>query len=85
MKQGITIGEKYGPAMNILDQQAADAYFEELVQHAMSFGKSRQEAEEIERENLGYFAGYCGAGTQRRVNRLFRTEHPIFEKGALAY
>jgi len=33
MKKHITIGEKYSPAMEITEQDAADAYFEELVAH----------------------------------------------------
>lgn len=86
MKDQITIGEKYKPAMEITDQSQADAYFEECMHHCMSHGKSRREAEEIERSNLGYFAGYYNNETRGRVERLFRCEHPIFgaiaEKGA---
>ena len=65
----ITIGEKYGPAMQITEQAAADEYFERLVQHSISFGKSRDEAEQIERANLGYYAGYIGHEARRRVER----------------
>jgi hypothetical protein len=78
MKDPITIGEKYGPAMEIKDQDAADAYFEECVQHMMTHGHSRQEAENIERRNLGYYAGYYGSETRERVERLFRCSHPVF-------
>jgi hypothetical protein len=77
-----TFGEKYGPAMEITDQADADAYFEECVQHSMSFGKSRQEAEQTERSNLGYYAGYYDTETRERVERLFCCAHPIF--GAIA-
>ena len=76
----MTIGEKYGPAMKITDPQEAAEYFEACVQHNMSFGTSRQEAERIERINLGYFAGYCSTETRERVERLFNCEHPIFGK-----
>jgi hypothetical protein len=73
-----TYGEKYQPAMEIADQQEADAYFERLVAHSMSFGKSRAEAEQIERLNLGYWTGYYDEETARRVFTLFKCEHPIF-------
>lgn len=80
-----TFGEKYDPAMAITDQAEADGYFERLVEHRMSFGKTREEAETIERSNLGYWAGYYSHATRERVERLFRCEHPVFgsiaEKG----
>lgn len=79
MKEGITIGEKYGPAMEIAEQAEADAYFEECVTHTMErFDKSREEAETVERANLGYYAGYYSDETRERVERLFRCAHPIF-------
>lgn len=75
----ITIREKYGPAMAITDQSAADAYFGRCVAHSMRFGGlTRPEAERVERINLGYYAGYYDAQTQERVNRLFLTTHPVF-------
>lgn len=77
-KQQITVGEKYGPAMSVTDQAEADSYFGDCVLHSMSFGKSRAEAEAIERANLGYFAGYCDHETRARVERLFRCSHPVF-------
>lgn len=59
MEGRMTIGQKYGPAMEITNQTEADRYFEECVQHTMSsHGKSRDEAERIEKANLGYYAGY---------------------------
>lgn len=74
-----TIGEIYGPAMKITDQAEADRYFDACVQHCMKHGgHSRERAEAIERSNLGYFAGYYDSETMARVNRLFRTTHPIF-------
>ena len=73
-----TIGEMYGPAMKIIDQKEADEYFEACVAHNMLFGNNRAEAERIERINLGYFAGYYDSKTMARVNRLFKTTHPIF-------
>jgi hypothetical protein len=78
MNKNITIGDKYRPAMTITNQEEADTYFEQCVQHNMSFESSREDAEKIERTNLGYYAGYYGAETRERVERLFRCEHPIF-------
>lgn len=85
LPEKITIGEKYGPAMNIETQDEADAYFLKLVEHTMETwkgrgesAKTRHEAEVLERNNLGYYAGYYGDETRERVERLFKTEHPIF-------
>lgn len=78
MQKEITIGEKYGFAMEIKTKKEADAYFEECVQHNMSFGNTRKEAEKVEHINLGYFAGYYDTKTRERVERLFGAVHPIF-------
>jgi hypothetical protein len=75
---GITYGKKYDRAMDIKTQEEADEYFELCVQHTMSFGKSREEAEQIEKTNFGYWAGYFSADTRQRIERLFRCEHPFF-------
>lgn len=78
-----TIGERYGPAMDIIDQDAADIYFDQLVNHAMEkHGLDRDAAQEQERRNLGYYAGYYSADTRRRVERLFACSHPIFSEVA---
>jgi len=74
----ITFERKYAPAMKICDQPEADEYFAACVQHAMSFGITRERAEEIERHNLGYWAGYYDNETRERIERLFRCEHPVF-------
>lgn len=77
MKPNITTGEKYGPAMEITDQATADDYFEKCVTHSMIFGNTRKEAEDIERQNLGYYAGYYDNETRERVERLFHCQHPL--------
>lgn len=74
----ITIGDKYGPAMKMTDAAEASDYFERCVQHTMTFGTDRKEAERIERTNLGYYAGYYDNETRRRVEKLFACSHPIF-------
>lgn len=78
MKSEITFGEKYGPAMDVQTQEEAAAYFEECVQHTMSHGKDRAEAERIERINIGYWTGYYDNATAARVQQLFGVGHPIF-------
>lgn len=76
-----TYGEKYGPAMKITDPQEAKKYFEKLVrEHMEQFNTSREEAERLEKSNLGYYAGYYDSETMERVNRLFQTQHPVFGK-----
>ena len=74
----ITIGDKYGPAMKIEDAEEAKEYFELCVQHCMRWERTREEAEEMERGNLGYYAGYYDEITRERVERLFGGVHPIF-------
>ena len=81
MRSQMTLGEKYGPAMEITEQAEADAYFEECVKHSMiNFSMTRTEAEECERANLGYYAGYYSSETREHVERLFACSHPVFGK-----
>jgi hypothetical protein len=81
---GLTFDELYSPAMEIADQVEADRYFEFLVTETQKWRREngrqddRRECRRIVRSNLGYYAGYYGSETRRRVERLFRTEHPIF-------
>lgn len=77
----ISIGDKYGPAMEIKTQADADAYFEQCVKHSMvCWGQSREDAECTERANLGYYAGYYNQETRERIEELFHCEHPFFGK-----
>jgi hypothetical protein len=81
MKDQISWAAKYEPAMKIITQAEADAYFEECVVHQMRLGKcSREMAEVIERTNLGYWAGYHDKATRIRLEELFNCEHPILGK-----
>jgi len=78
-----TILEAYEPAMKITTQEEANAYFEQLVNERMAEGKvSREKAESIEKQNLGFYAGYYDDATRVRVEKLFMCTHPIF--GAIA-
>ena len=75
----ITNSDKYDPAMKIKDQDEARVWFERCVEHCMRVRPcEREEAEEIERGNLGYWAGYYSADTRERVERLFNCSHPVF-------
>lgn len=76
--RAISYHDKYGPAMEIEDQVEADEYFEKCVLHSMLFVENREEAEKIERSNLGYYAGYYGEEVRRRVEKLFCCVHPVF-------
>lgn len=79
-----TIADLYRPAMEITDPQEALDYFERLVTEVgiRAAGQSREEAESIQRQNLGYYAGYYDSETRARVERLFSCSHPVF--GAIA-
>jgi hypothetical protein len=80
MKTDITIGEKYGPCAKITNSEDASKYFEELIEHTMSFGHSRMEAIKIEKQNIAYFAGYFDHETRIRIEELFKCRHPILGK-----
>lgn len=70
-------------AMAATTQKEADDILEQLTNmHALETGDSRERALEIQRSNLGYFAGYYSAGTRARVEELFSCAHPFF--GAIA-
>ena len=76
--EGATIRDLYEAAVKITDQQEADEYLESLVHWSVDKGMAPAEAELLHRRNLGYYAGYYDNETMRRVNRLFRTTHPVF-------
>jgi hypothetical protein len=74
-----TIGELYTPAMTIETQEEADEYFNALVEHNISrYGTDPIKAINIEKSNLGYFAGYYDNETMERVQKLFSCQHPVF-------
>lgn len=64
--------EKYGPAMEIEDEAEARAYFEACVEHNMRLThNARERAEDLERQNILYYAMYHAPETRQRVARLF--------------
>lgn len=73
----------YREAVEITDPNEAADYFEQLVRYYMSVKScSREEAERVQRSNLGYFSGYYDQETRERVERLFNCVHPIFGSSA---
>jgi hypothetical protein len=44
----------------------------------MRFNKTREEAEKIERANIGYMSGYFSTKEMARIQELFGVVHPIF-------
>lgn len=76
--ESVTIGEKYTDLLStIITPEDANEYFEACVQHTMRWGSTREEAEEIERQNIGYVAGYFNLEENKRIQNLFRVVHPI--------
>jgi hypothetical protein len=72
----LTIGEVYGPAMNVTTKEDADLYFNALVKYTMKrFKMSKQEAQKTTKANLGYYAGHCIDETMHRVQKLFSCFH----------
>lgn len=75
----MTIGEAFGPAMEMTDETEARRYFNALVDRQMRvFGHDRTQAEKDTRANLGYYAGYYDSETRSRVERLFACAYPVF-------
>ena len=75
-----TIGEVYGPAMDITELDAANVFFENRVVEAMQCGISREAAEEQERANLRFYAGHCSNRVLRRVTCLFINKQPYMQQ-----
>lgn len=76
-----TWGELYGPAMEMTDPVKAAEYLNALIQRNMKyFGDTEEEATEVVKQNLGYYAGYYSNDTMIRVQELFDCVHPVFGK-----
>lgn len=77
--QEATIRDCYAPAMELETIEEAQEYLEKLIIRCVNmWGKTREEAEQIERSNLGYYSGYYSYETMEKVARLFGAVHPIF-------
>lgn len=80
-----TLGEIYGPAMQITDPEEAQLYLDAIVRHFMTLKgpdtgkpKTRQAITKNVKSSLGYFSGYYDQATMQRVFKLFCCEHPVF-------
>lgn len=70
---------KYELALQVESQKLADIIFGYLVRLAMEGDRSlgRPEAEQVVRDNLGYFAGFYRDEVRSRAERLYGAVHPI--------
>jgi hypothetical protein len=69
-------------AMKAQTQSEANYYFGELVKTVRGIKPQLDlnEAEDIVKQNLGYYAGYFDDETRERVERLYNCAHPVFGK-----
>ena len=86
-KEVLTYGECLDPAMKITEEEDAKQYFDEYVKFIQKhLDKEPNEngltAEQIAKQNLGYYAGYYDTETRIRVEKLFTCSHPIFGNAA---
>lgn len=83
-KESLTVGEALNPAMEITDQDEADAYLKDYVALLQKLIDKKPSgpstAMDVARINIGYYACYFGEETQERVKKLFLAEHSIFDK-----
>jgi len=80
-KESLTYGECLAPAMEITDAEDAKQYLDAYIKFQeanMQEASGKHTAEEICKINLGYYAGYYGDETRKRVEQLFTCSHPIF-------
>jgi hypothetical protein len=77
---GLTIGQKYDPIVKLAKTpDKAKAYLEGLILfHEHTYNQSREEAEEIQYSNVGYYAGYMDEQTRHEIYQAFGVAHPIF-------
>lgn len=81
LPKDMTIEQCYDPAMEITDPEEAKEYLEALIERSVKyFDNSREEAQRIEKMNLGYYCGYASVETMIRVHELFDCEHYILGK-----
>jgi len=86
-KEILTYEECLDPAMKITDQQDADQYFKEYISFIQKYldkepRTDEMTAQQIAKENLGYYAGYYNLETRIRIETLFKCSHPVFGKAS---
>lgn len=75
----VTLGNKYVDLLGTIHTpEDATEYLEACIEHSMRFGNSREEAEKIERSNIGYVTGYFSNAEAACIQSLFNVVHPIF-------
>jgi len=83
-KKDATTGDLYGPAMNIHTEEDATEYMAALTRWSvLHHGQDLKVAWDTHLKNIGYFAGYFDEKTQKRVEKVFKTKHPIFGSASL--
>ncbi len=79
-----TYGDIYGPAMSLTTKDEADDWWESAVANLTArCDLSREEAEDVVGQNLGYWTGYYDRETAQQAFELFahrNVSHPIFGK-----
>jgi hypothetical protein len=78
-KKELTYKEIGDPAMKIKDKDEASQYVNDYIEWILTnFQKSREEATEIAKSNLGYWSGYYSHDERLDFQEIFGIEHPIF-------
>jgi len=80
-KKDLTYGECLSPAMEIKDLKEAQQYLKDYadwIQTDLDEKGSTDNAMDIAKHNLGYFAGYYSDEVRKRIETLFMCEHPLF-------
>lgn len=80
-KDELTYQEALEPAMNITEQSDADQYLNAYINYQtlhFTEASGNYTAEQVCKINLGYYAGYYNNETRSRIERLFKTNHPVF-------
>lgn len=75
------MADLYHRATQATMQDEADRMLELCVQVCETAGHPRQDAEQIARDHIGFFASsYCDEATRERAYRLYRTENPVVRR-----
>lgn len=75
----MTFGEVFESAMKCDTLDQANSWMQHEVQrHVTEYNQTPEEAENIIKSNLGYFAGYYDEATREKIERLFSAQRPIF-------
>ena len=69
-------------AMEAQTVEEADAFVKKVLAENHIGTKDWAEKERILRSNIAYFAGYYDQETRERIERVFKTAHPIFGSAA---